>query len=175
MNSEITNNPGVPKRIRIPIADDSAAFRSAAGQFLDRLPQVEVVGTAEDGPLTLGRSAERRVIWGFALTAAIGVALVGASMWYALERQQLLQAQTHLEGRACDWGSASKLSGASALRTAGGLEIRDSADWKSASTVVAGILPAVSGDILPPAATPCLAKLLKRLAMNSETTKDEIL
>src|SRR5450830_1228991 len=35
-------------------------------------------------------------------------------------------------GRACDLGSATTLSGASAIRTASGLEIRDTADWKSA-------------------------------------------
>ena len=35
-------------------------------------------------------------------------------------------------GRACDLGSASALSSASAMRAASGLEIRDTADWKSA-------------------------------------------
>jgi hypothetical protein len=35
-------------------------------------------------------------------------------------------------GWACDLGNASTLSSASAMRSAGGLEIRDTADWKSA-------------------------------------------
>jgi len=35
-------------------------------------------------------------------------------------------------GWACDLGSASTLSSASAMRAASGLEIRDTADWKSA-------------------------------------------
>ena len=60
MNSETTKNPGARKRIRILIADDSAAFRSAVGQFLDRLPQVEVVGAAEDGEHALTLVASLR-------------------------------------------------------------------------------------------------------------------
>jgi DNA-binding NarL/FixJ family response regulator len=49
MDTEINDNAGARKRIRVLIADDSAAFRNAFGLFLDCLPQVEVIGAAEDG------------------------------------------------------------------------------------------------------------------------------
>ena len=39
MNGEANNNAGAHKRIRVLIADDSAAFRNAVGLFLERLPQ----------------------------------------------------------------------------------------------------------------------------------------
>ena len=48
---------GAPQPIRILVADDSAEFRSAVGQFLDRLPQVEVIGLAEDGEQALTLAA----------------------------------------------------------------------------------------------------------------------
>jgi DNA-binding NarL/FixJ family response regulator len=60
MNSEINDKAGAPQRIRILIADDSAAFRNAFGLFLERLPQVEVVGTAEDGEHALTLVASTR-------------------------------------------------------------------------------------------------------------------
>lgn len=49
MKSEINNGALAHKRIRILIADDSAAFRNAVCRLLEKLPEVEVVGTAEDG------------------------------------------------------------------------------------------------------------------------------
>ena len=49
MNGEINTNAGAHKHIRVLIADDSAALRSALGELLERLPHVELVGAAEDG------------------------------------------------------------------------------------------------------------------------------
>jgi DNA-binding NarL/FixJ family response regulator len=49
MKGETNKNLGAQQRIRVLVADDSAAFRNAFGLFLERLPQVEVVGIAEDG------------------------------------------------------------------------------------------------------------------------------
>ncbi len=49
MNGETTSHASAHKHIRVLIADDSAVFRSALGQLLERLPQVEVIGAAEDG------------------------------------------------------------------------------------------------------------------------------
>lgn len=60
MKGATNNNAGAPKRIRVLIADDSAAFRNAFGLFLDRLPRVEVVGTAEDGEQALTLVASTR-------------------------------------------------------------------------------------------------------------------
>jgi len=60
MKGEINDSADAPKRIRVLIADDSAAFRNAFGLFLDRLPQVEVVGTAEDGEHALTLVASLR-------------------------------------------------------------------------------------------------------------------
>lgn len=54
------NNAGAHKRIRVLIADDSAAFRSALAAFLERLPQVEVIGAAEDGVQALALVASLR-------------------------------------------------------------------------------------------------------------------
>ena len=50
-------NAATPQRIRVLIADDSAEFRSALGQFLERLPYVELIGTAEDGEQALAMVA----------------------------------------------------------------------------------------------------------------------
>jgi len=60
MNGETNNNAGAHQRIRILIADDSAAFRNAVGQFLEQLPQVEVIGIAEDGEHALTLAASTR-------------------------------------------------------------------------------------------------------------------
>jgi len=60
MNGEANNNAGAHKRIRVLIADDSAAFRNAVGLFLERLPQVEVIGAAEDGVHALALVASLR-------------------------------------------------------------------------------------------------------------------
>ena len=60
MNGEANNNAGAHKRIRVLIADDSAAFRNAVGLFLERLPQVEVIGAAEDGVHALALVASTR-------------------------------------------------------------------------------------------------------------------
>jgi len=60
MNSEINDAAGARKRIRVLIADDSAAFRKAFGLFLDRLPQereLTWVIAAHLGP-TAGASTE---------------------------------------------------------------------------------------------------------------------
>ena len=60
MNGKVNNNAGAHKRIRVLIADDSAAFRNAVGLFLERLPQVEVIGAAEDGVHALALVASLR-------------------------------------------------------------------------------------------------------------------
>jgi DNA-binding NarL/FixJ family response regulator len=60
MNDETSDRTGAHKRIRVLIADDSAAFRNAFGLFLDRLPQVEVIGVAEDGDHALALVASTR-------------------------------------------------------------------------------------------------------------------
>jgi DNA-binding NarL/FixJ family response regulator len=60
MNCRTNNNAGAHKRIRVLIADDSAEFRSAIGLFLAQLPQVEVVGVAEDGEHALTLVASTR-------------------------------------------------------------------------------------------------------------------
>jgi DNA-binding NarL/FixJ family response regulator len=60
MNDGTDNNAGAHKHIRVLIADDSAEFRSAIGLFLAQLPQVEVVGAAEDGEHALTLVASTR-------------------------------------------------------------------------------------------------------------------
>ncbi len=60
MNGKTNYPAGAPRRIRTLIADDSSEFRKAAGQFLERLPQVEVVGAAEDGEQALALVAGTR-------------------------------------------------------------------------------------------------------------------
>ncbi|MEI7730214.1 MAG: response regulator transcription factor [Verrucomicrobiota bacterium] len=49
MKAQTNNHASAPGRIRTLIADDSAAFQKAIRQFLECLPQIEVVGIAEDG------------------------------------------------------------------------------------------------------------------------------
>lgn len=60
MNGETYDRTGAHKRIRVLIAEDSAAFRNAFVLFLDRLPQVEVIGVAEDGEKALALVAGTR-------------------------------------------------------------------------------------------------------------------
>jgi DNA-binding NarL/FixJ family response regulator len=60
MKGETNKKADAHQRIRVLIADDSAAFRNAFGLFLDRLPQVEVVGAAEDGEHALTLVASLR-------------------------------------------------------------------------------------------------------------------
>ena len=60
MNDQICHSTGARKRIRVLIADDSAAFRSAVGLLLERLKHVEVVGAAEDGQHALALVAALR-------------------------------------------------------------------------------------------------------------------
>jgi len=60
MNGETHNHAGARKRVRILIADNSAAFRDAFGLFLERLPQVELVGVAADGEQALALVASTR-------------------------------------------------------------------------------------------------------------------
>lgn len=49
MDADINDKSGRLKRIRVLIADDSAVFRTALERLLKGLPQVEMVGVAEDG------------------------------------------------------------------------------------------------------------------------------
>jgi DNA-binding NarL/FixJ family response regulator len=56
----MNDNAGAHQRIRTLIVDDSAAFRGAVGDFLDRLPRVEVIGAAEDGVHALALVASTR-------------------------------------------------------------------------------------------------------------------
>lgn len=51
---------GTHRRIRTLIADDSAVCRRAVGLLLARLPQVEVIGAAEDGEQALTAVASTR-------------------------------------------------------------------------------------------------------------------
>jgi DNA-binding NarL/FixJ family response regulator len=60
MNGKTNYHADAHQRIRVLIADDSAAFRNAFGLFLERLPQVEVVGAAEDGEHALTLVASLR-------------------------------------------------------------------------------------------------------------------
>jgi DNA-binding NarL/FixJ family response regulator len=60
MNGETNTNAGARKRIRILIADDSAVCRRAALLLLAKLPQVEMVGAAEDGVDALALVASTR-------------------------------------------------------------------------------------------------------------------
>lgn len=49
MKRPTRTNTTAQERVRVVLADDSAAFRRAARAFLEFLPHVEVVGVAEDG------------------------------------------------------------------------------------------------------------------------------
>ena len=51
---------GARASVRILIVDDSAAYRSTVGLFLEGLKQVEVVGAAEDGDRALTLVASTR-------------------------------------------------------------------------------------------------------------------
>ena len=60
MTDEANTNDGAQKRIRVVVADDSAAFRTAIGRLLERLPCVESIGFAEDGVQALALVAGTR-------------------------------------------------------------------------------------------------------------------
>ncbi|MBI4624915.1 MAG: hypothetical protein HY736_17080 [Verrucomicrobia bacterium] len=92
MNAETHHRAGAPQRIRVLIADDSAAFRSAVGQLLERLPHVEAIGAAEDGVHALALAASLVCVtpalrtqgwWGLTMMSpatAVVFAVLGAAM-----------------------------------------------------------------------------------------------
>ncbi|MCX6545493.1 MAG: response regulator transcription factor [Acidobacteria bacterium] len=60
MNDAAHDVADAPQGIRTLIVDDSPEFLNAARQFLERLPSVELVGTAEDGMQALALVASAR-------------------------------------------------------------------------------------------------------------------